>query len=208
MHSHPLWIAITDFGDSAVLVPLAAVLLTWMAWRHRGAAVLWAVLLLINIAGVALTKIAYMGWGLHPPGWNFIGLSGHSALSMLVWPTVGALMASGRSRLWRWTLPAAGLVLSAAIVVSRLTTDAHTPIEAALGAAWGAVFAAVFLWRLRGLAPRRQSAPAWLLPAVLLVPLVLTYGRIFPTNSVLEQVACALSGRAQAFTRADLEPSG
>ena len=201
---HHLWIAITDFGDSAVLMPLAAVLLVWMGWRHRGLVVFWGVLLAVDIAGVAATKLAYMGWGLHPPGWDFIGLSGHSALSMLIWPSIGALVTAGRSRLWPWLLPAAGFVFSAAIVVSRLTTDAHTPIEAASGAAWGAMLAAVFLWRLSRSAPEARRVPVWLLPAVLLVPLVLTYGYIFPTNQVLETVACALSGRAQAYTRADL----
>ena len=44
-----------------------------------------------------------------------------------------------------------------------------------------------------------------LLPLALILPLALTYGEIFPSTLLLEDVACRLSGHAQAFTRSDLE---
>lgn len=201
-----LWVHVTDLGDSAVLLPLALVVVFWLGMQSGRAAFLWAVLFSLDGAVVALSKILYMGWGLHPPGWNFTGLSGHSALSMLVWPTIGLLLAAGRPPVWRWLLPALGALLAAAIVVSRLTTDAHTPIEAATGALWGGAVAVLALWRL----PRERigsSRPGWFLPLAILLPLALSYGHIFPSNPLLQTIACALSGRNQPYTRADLMKS-
>ncbi|MDD4885808.1 MAG: phosphatase PAP2 family protein [Thiomonas sp.] len=201
------WVHVTDLGDSAVLLPLALVIVLWLGRQSRRAAFIWAGLFILDGAVVALSKILYMGWGLHPPGWNFTGLSGHSALSMLVWPTLGLLLAAGRPPVWRWLLPALGALLAVAIMVSRLTTDVHTPIEAATGALWGGALAVLALWRL----PRGGidgGGADWLLPVAVLLPLALSYGQIFPSNSMLQTIACALSGRAQPLTRADLLQSG
>lgn len=202
-----LWVHVTDLGDSAVLLPLALVIVLWLGMQSGRAAFIWAGLFGLDGAVVALSKILYMGWGLHPPGWNFTGLSGHSALSMLVWPTLGQLLAAGRPRVWRGVLPALGAVLAAAIVVSRLATDAHTPVEAAAGALWGGAVAVLDLCLL----PRERIGAArsgWFLPVAIVVPLVLSYGQIFPSNSLLQTIACALSGREQPFTRADLPQAG
>ena len=128
-----LWTLITNLGDSAVLIPIACILAVWLALRSWPTALLWSALLAATIAGVAATKVAYMGWGIHLPGMNFTGLSGHSALSMFIWPTLGAALAADRRRLWRWLIPAAGAVLSLLITVSRHAIDVHTPIEALLG---------------------------------------------------------------------------
>jgi len=227
-----LWVHVTDLGDSAVLLPLALVIFLWLGLQSWRIAALWAGLFGLDGAVVALSKILYMGWGLHPAGWNFTGLSGHSALSMLVWPTIGMLLAVGRRRFWRLALPLAGAVLSAAIVVSRLAIDVHTPPEAGLGALWGGVLAGVFLVlsRKRRAAPSflnphggragrspalgalswnasrcGLSRPGLLLPLALILPLALTYGEIFPSTPLLEDVACRLSGHAQPYTRSDLE---
>ena len=207
MGMESLWVHVTDLGDSAVLLPLALVIVLWLGRQSRRAAFIWAVLFSLDGAVVALSKILYMGWGLHPPGWNFTGMSGHSALSMLVWPTLGQLLATGRPPGWRWLLPALGAVLAAAIVVSRLTTDVHTPIEAASGALWGGALAVLALWLL----PRGGidgDRAGWLLPVAVLLPLALSYGQIFPSNPLLQTIACALSGREQPFTRADLSQPG
>ncbi|MBN2690513.1 MAG: hypothetical protein JXR43_01465 [Burkholderiaceae bacterium] len=197
------WVHVTDLGDSAVLLPLALVILFWLGLQSVRAATFWAALFCLDGAMVALSKILYMGWGLHPAGWNFTGLSGQSVVPMLVWPTLGRLLAAGRSAVWRCLLPTFGALLAAAIVISRLTTDAHTPIEAALGALWGGTLAVLALWRL----PRERiggGRPGWFLPVAILLPLALSYGQIFPSNPLLQTIACQLSGRDKPYTRADL----
>lgn len=205
MGMESLWVHVTDLGDSAALLPLALVIFLWLGLQSWRIAALWAGLFGLDGAVVALSKILYMGWGLHPAGWNFTGLSGHSALSMMVWPTIGMLLAVGRRRFWRLALPLAGAVLSAAIVVSRLSIDVHTPPEAALGALWGGVLALAFLYFSWNEARHGLSRPGLLLPLALILPLALTYGQIFPSTPLLEDVACRLSGHAQPYTRSDLE---
>lgn len=200
-----LWVLVTNLGDSAVLLPLALVILVWISLSTWRLALLWGGLLAADMALVALTKIAYMGWGVHPPGVNFTGLSGHSALSMLVWPTIGALLAVGRRRFWRLGMPLLGVALSAAIMISRLVTDVHTPPEAALGALWGACLALVFLYFIWNGKRRSLPRPGLLLPLALFLLLALSYGRIFPSTQLLAAVACRLSGHAKPYTRGDLE---
>ena len=83
-------------------------------------------------------------------------LSGHSAMSFLLWPVVGALVTARARAPWRALAIATGALLALAVTGSRLVLDAHTPSEAALGALWGALLAGVFL----GLERRPGQLPA------------------------------------------------
>ncbi len=198
------WVHLTALGDSAVLLPVAVLLAVWLliqrASRRHG---LWWLLLLAGcIGGVAVSKLAYMGWGLHPPGLDFVGLSGHCALSFLIWPTVAALLAARARPLWRGSAVALGALLALGISVSRLAVDAHTPSEAALGALWGALFGALFLWITRH-SPRLRGRAGWAAFGLLL-PVLLMYGRVLPSNRILAGVARTISGHARIYTRCDL----
>lgn len=88
-------------GRSAVLLPLALVIFSGWACSPGALQPYGQGCSALTGTVVALSKILYMGWGLHPEGWSFTGLSGHSALSMLVWPTIGMLLAVSRRRFWR-----------------------------------------------------------------------------------------------------------
>ena len=199
------WWQLTAFGDSAVLLPMALLIAVWLLARPatRRAGWLWLGLVLADAGTVALSKLLYMGWGLHPPGLDFVGLSGHSAMSFLLWPVVGALVTARVRAPWRALAIAAGALLALAVTGSRLVLDAHTPSEAALGALWGALLAGVFL----GLERRPGQLPAaggWIALSLLL-PLLLTYGQTFPSNRILAWVALRVSGHEHIYTRADLQ---
>ena len=62
MGSH-VWMAVTDFGESALLFPCALLVAVWLFASHRGvrAAVVWLCFCGLAVAIVALTKLAYMG---------------------------------------------------------------------------------------------------------------------------------------------------
>jgi len=199
-----VWWHLTAFGDSAVLLPCALLIAAWLlavpALRRSGW--LWIGMLLADAGVVAASKVLYMGWGLHPPGLDFIGLSGHSALSFLIWPVVGALAAARARPGWRALGIAAGALLALGVTVSRLVLHAHSPSEALLGGVWGALLAGSFL----GLSRWPLAVPAagrWIALSLLL-PLFVTYGQVFPSNRVLAWVALRLSGHAAIYTRRDL----
>ena len=71
----------TDFGDLAVLAPLAVAILIWLRYFSRVAA-WWILALSICVGLTALLKIVFYGC---PPAGNMHSPSGHASLSTLVY---------------------------------------------------------------------------------------------------------------------------
>ena len=71
------WSFITDFGDSAVTVPIALAVAAWLLASHawRGAA-LWFLLFGAGALSVFCTKVTYAGWDIGVPQIDFTGVSG------------------------------------------------------------------------------------------------------------------------------------
>ena len=203
-HAGAWWLRLTALGDSAVLLPIALLLAAWLLVQPatRRAGLRWTLVLGACIAGIVTTKLAYMGWGIHPPGINFVGMSGHSAMSFLVWPVIAALLAGRAGPRGRAFAIAAGVLLALGVSVSRLAVDAHTPPEVVVGSLWGALASAVFLAMERRPPPIARLG-GWAALGLLL-PLVLTYGHVFPSNRILAQVARTISGHSRIYTRCDL----
>ncbi|MHB8405687.1 MAG: phosphatase PAP2 family protein [Gammaproteobacteria bacterium] len=197
-----VWWRLTALGDSAVLLPCALLIAVWLlalpATRRSGW--LWLLVVLLDAGVVAVSKILYMGWGLHPPGLDFIGLSGHSALAFLVWPVVGMLVVSGARTRLRILLVTLGALLALAVTVSRVLLHAHTPSEALLGGLWGALLAALFFWATRR-ARHLTGARRWIALSLIVPLLLVTYGQTFPSNRVLGWVAMQASGHTFIYTR-------
>ena len=205
-----VWMAITALGDSAVLLPTIA----WMAIClllpppcRRDA---WRWLLAAVVCGgcVILSKLLFMAWGIRPPGLDYTGLSGHTALAILVWPALAGWLARHRPAHLRRLAIALGLIVGFAVGASRLALRFHSPSEVWLGAILGTV---VVAWFLRGLSPSMASpdAAGWrtaLLGGGALAILLLCYGRVFPSQHLLQDMAVWLSGHPGVFTRP--EPPG
>jgi hypothetical protein len=200
------WIAITALGDSALLLPTIA----WMALvlarapERRRDAFRWLVAAISCGGGVMLSKLLFMAWGIRPPGLDFTGLSGHTALAILVWPALGALLTRARQPAVRAAAVGLGALPGLAVAVSRLVLEYHSESEVWLGAVFGA---AVLWWFLHGLfrRPARASPSvrweAALLGGGALAILLLCHGRVFPSQHLLQDIAVWLSGHAEAFTR-------
>lgn len=211
IHHAEIWRAVTNFGDSALLVPVAAWVAIWL-WRRgqQRMAVVWGLCVLLVIALVSASKVAFMGWGIHPPGLNFTGFSGHSAMSLCIWPVAGVCVFAGMGRA-RGIGMVLGYVLAAAVATSRVPLHAHSVPEAVLGATLGAIVSASFLlaWRRRLWAPMAaRPAFQWLLLVVLAAAVLLTYGDRFPSESILQHVARTVSGHKHLYTRAWLRKHG
>jgi len=200
------WLAITALGDSAVLLP-CIVLITlwlaipaatrWLAWR-------WLALVLVVIGLVALSKLAFMGWMVTLPDVDFTGVSGHSALAMLVWPALASLVGMRRGLLFQAIGVLLGVALALAVGWSRVVLHAHSPIEVVLGLLLGAVAVLSFLWGYRHVWRLPERGYVAVLSLVLVLPFV--YGHRFPSVTVLSDVASYLSGHP-AYTRHDLQLS-
>jgi hypothetical protein len=155
--------------------------------------------------GVALSKVLYMVSGWHPVGWNFIGLSGHAALSFLFWPMAAALVTRRKRTGLRAIVVVAGVSLALAIAAAGWVLGDHSLAEVVAGALWGALVAAVLLvitWRHVATAP---SARKWMVASMVLL-VVAVFGHEFPSARVLGWIALRVSENATIHTRADLGP--
>ena len=195
------WWRLTAFGDSTSILPLAALLTIWLCARQESRRSGWLLVAAVLVDGgvVAVSKVLYMAWHVHPPGLDFIGLSGHSAMAFLLWPALGAIVAA-QWRLPRWLGIAAGGVLAACVATSRLGLGVHSPSEVLLGSLWGAAVAASYLWLARDAAITRRRYGRLLL-LLLIPPLLVARQFSFPSNRILAYTAEQLAGHGAIYTR-------
>lgn len=205
-----LWRWMEPFGNSAILLPVAilfgAILLARPATRRNGW--LWLAILAVECACVGGTKMLYMAWGWAPPGLNFIGLSGDSAMAFVSWPVAGASVMSHHRPLARLGAVAVGVLLAVLVSTSRVTLFAHSVSEAVSGGIFGALLVAVFLkltWHDPPAIPARLArAPVAALVALLL--LTSEQQRPIDYNAMFIHTARVISGQDTVYTRCDLGP--
>ncbi|MCD9121729.1 phosphatase PAP2 family protein [Cupriavidus sp. UGS-1] len=197
------WHLISRFGDTALLLPCAALLL--LSLCHRGewrAARDWC-LAFAAAAGLTLaSKLAFIGWGVGVPALDFTGFSGHSMMAASVLPVLMHRLAPGRAPRLGWAAAMLGASLALLVGYSRLPLGAHSASEVIGGLTLGF---AVSGGCLLATAPRRRRSPR--APLLLLLGAVLlgvpASGAHAPTEQWIEQIALYLSGRARPFQRAD-----
>lgn len=134
-------IALTDFGDLAVLMPLAAAMLIWLLLHFSRTASSWVLALGFCVGLTALLKIVFYGC---PPVGDMHSPSGHTSLSTLVYGALTLVAATALPGSRRILAIGSGAGLILAIGVSRLLLDAHSVPEVGLGLAIGTVSLALF----------------------------------------------------------------
>jgi len=133
-------VEITDFGDLAVLVPLAVAIPIWLH-RVSGVTAQWILALSICVGLTALLKIVFYGC---PPAGDMHSPSGHASLSTLVYGALAFTAAAAWPGLRRLIVIGVGAGLVSTIAVSRLLLDAHSLAEVGLGLIIGIVSLALF----------------------------------------------------------------
>jgi membrane-associated phospholipid phosphatase len=199
--SFSAWIFMTALGSVGVMGPVALIVAAWLAlgyrWKYAGA---WLALLGAASGLVALSKIAFIGWGIGVRHLDFTGISGHALMSTAVLPvaifvallpTRGAVRAIG---------VALGLMLGIWVGVSRVVLDAHSVSEVVAGCALGAVVALAFVW-IAWRAESGKLAPAPV-AASLAVVVVALHGVPVPTQHWITEIALGLSGHERPYVRA------
>jgi membrane-associated phospholipid phosphatase len=196
------WPAITKLADTVVLMPAAMLCMLWLAWgRAVRLATIWGLLLAAGLALVALTKLAFIGWGLGIKELNFTGFSGHAMRATAIVPVMFYLFSLEARPLLRRLAVAAGLLFGLMIGISRIMVHAHSWSEVISGCLLGALVAWAFL-AILSRAPR-PALPNWAFGLGLLVLIPMPLSSPAPTEQWLQHIALTLSGHSKPFTRAD-----
>lgn len=198
---HPeAWYLLGRLGEMQLMLPIGLTLVAWLAWiGERRRAAWWLAMLGLAVGITAASKIAFIGWGIGSARLDFTGFSGHAMHSAAVMPLLAAAVTAG---LARWVQASAwlfALALAALVALSRVAIGAHTPSEAVLGFALGALASGAALALGH---PPQSHLPRWLLAAVV-AALLLNSSALptLPTHDAVTRLALALSGRERPYTR-------
>ncbi|ELC7363747.1 phosphatase PAP2 family protein [Stenotrophomonas maltophilia] len=190
-----VWRTLSTLGDSRWLLPMALVLLITLP--RADVHLKWRWLLAIAVtAGVTLaSKLAFMGWGIGIKSVHFTGFSGHAAMSSVVYPVVGVLLAGPGKRARAIGL-VIGALLATAIAWSRIPLHAHSLSEVIAGLALGL---SCGTWALHAASPIARARAMAVVAAVLagmVLPLALPDVH---THQLVIALAKLISGRAEIF---------
>lgn len=136
-----LLFTLTDFGDAALLLPLALAILCWLAWRSWYLASWWSVSVALCIGLTSVSKIYFYGC---PPASDMRSPSGHTAFSVLVYGALALIIATPSGGIRRAATLGLGASLIMAIAVSRLVLNIHSLPEIILGFVIGAASVGLF----------------------------------------------------------------
>ena len=202
--SDAAWSLFTRLGEAQILLPAMVAAWLWLLRtpRTRPLAADWMLATGVAASLTTATKVAFMGWFVGSAALDYTGISGHAMFAAAVLPVLARVAASGAPAPWPRAAVAAGLLLAAAIALSRVTTHAHSAFEAVLGFLLGA---AASLWALRHSAAPSAPTPTWLGLALLAWMLVLPLGAPpSATHDWVTRLSLQVSGRSLPYTRADL----
>lgn len=194
------WTSLTNFGDAAAMLPAAAAIALWLvlgrAWR---ACFAWVVVVGLISALVAVSKIAFIGWGLGIEALDFTGISGHSTLATMMLGVGAYLSVQPMPRAVRFAALAAGFAGGIAVGISRIALEFHSPSEVVAGCLLGIGAGCLFIGFARP-AFRPPSMPLGLGASLCLI-LVVIHGQHAPTQGWITQVALFLSGHDEPYER-------
>jgi membrane-associated phospholipid phosphatase len=133
------WDFVTDFGDSAVTVPLALLTLVFLvAQGPQRIAIAWA----LAIGGCAVTigvlKLVFGACGSLIAGADIVSPSGHTAMSTAVYGALALLIGSRLSPRHRLAVGVVAAIAIVGIGLSRLALHDHTSSEIVVGFLVGA----------------------------------------------------------------------
>jgi membrane-associated phospholipid phosphatase len=186
---HPIWRFLTDFGDTAVTVPLALVMGGFLLAAQRPRlAIGWGLAILACAGAIAGFKIALTICGGQPSGGSGLASpSGHAAMSIAVYGGIAAVLGATLKPPARAAVIAGAAVLGIAIALSRVILGSHTPIDVAVGLVVGTSALAIIVAIVARQRPGRLPL-GWLAAAALVV-FVLFHGTRWPAEQVIHRLA-------------------
>jgi membrane-associated phospholipid phosphatase len=163
-------VAITDLGDSALLIPASLLLACYLFWRgETSRARSFVLAIVICVFVTILAKLSFLIGGSDCLNSNIHSPSGHTSFSTTFYGCCAALTDSDDAPQRRRFAWAAAAALILAIAVSRILLGAHNIAEVAVGTAIGIACVGLFL----GLAPKPGLASGLFQAAIAFVVLVI-----------------------------------
>ncbi|WP_404981032.1 MULTISPECIES: phosphatase PAP2 family protein [Caballeronia] len=196
-----VWMSITALGGTGVMLPVAIAAAAWLALGYRWTyTVEWVALFSVGSALVAVSKIAFIGWGIGIRHVDFTGISGHAYMATSVLPVaifVALLPARGSVRGGGVLI---GLLLGVVVSGSRVVVNAHSVSEVVAGCMLGAAVSLAFV-RIAWRAEPGKLAPMPV-AASLAAVVVALHGVPVPTQHWITEIALGLSGHPYPYVRA------
>jgi undecaprenyl-diphosphatase len=185
---HHLAVSITDLGDSAVTLPMAAVTIAILFVARRARMALWWGGSIVAAAGVlAGLKLALTAAAPHHSLTGLTSPSGHAGMSAIVFGGFVLLLGPSLTRGRRRSAQIAGAILVMAIAVSRIVLREHSITETVVGLCVGIAALAGLRAGLVRAAPERVPAAALSLAALAVVGLM--HGTRWRTEPMIRALA-------------------
>lgn len=191
---HHLTVSITDLGDSAVTLPMAAVTIAILMIARRARPALWWGGCIVASA-VVITALKLVLTALAPHHHALAALtspSGHAGMSAIVYGGFVLLIGPSLPPIWRIAARLGALVLILAIAVSRLVLHDHTIPETVVGLGVGVAALAALRAGL-GRAPV-ERVPALALCAAALAMIGLMHGTRLHTERMIRALTSSELG--------------
>jgi membrane-associated phospholipid phosphatase len=182
-----IWSFITDLGDTAVTVPLALLMLCFLAAAARPRlAIGWAVAILGCAGVIGGLKLVLNTCGNPIAGASLVSPSGHAAMSAVVYGGFAAVIGANLTGPARAALIVSAATLIIAMPLSRIVLNVHTSIEVAVGLVVGLAAVAIIVVTVT---IRRERLPVlWLAAAAILVAM-LFHGDRWPAERAIHHLA-------------------
>jgi membrane-associated phospholipid phosphatase len=197
------WSKISFMGDSVVTLPMAAAIVIWLLTvRETRMAFRWGWLLSGGLTIVAISKIAFIGWGLGISSLDFTGISGHAMRATAVLPVFVYLAMQRSTEPVRIAGAALGLMAGIVIGISRIVLGFHSISEVVAGCLLGSAIGLSYVWIFLPLS--KPHLNRWLLACSLFGLFFPTaYAKPAPTERWIDAVALYLSGHDKPYVRGD-----
>jgi membrane-associated phospholipid phosphatase len=175
---------LTDFGDQAMILPLAVIIaFAWAASGWRRGTIAWCLVVPGTLGVVLVAKLAVFACAGMLPAWDLNSPSGHTASAAVVYGGVVVLLAPRRwQRVSVWCAP---IVIAVVIGITRVGLRQHTIADTIAGGLIG-VAGAWLLVRVAGPRPRLSPHAFAVLGAALATAIMFHGTRLNAEYRILE----------------------
>ena len=185
---------VVDVGHTAVMIPMAGAIVAWLLTEGKWKlAFCWCTMFVFGLSVVALSKIAFLGWGLEFRPIGFKALSGHAFRATVVLPVFFFVALQRKSMRWGLEGFLFGIAFSMLLGFLLIYFSFHTPSEVIVTCVFGVIIDVLFIRIAKNLPQARANR--WAAPMSIMVFFIIHGLEPSLINHKLVDIALYLSGR-------------